>query len=64
LVDFARIEDMLRTRPQIVHTFAPHVTPLAAPMLLEAGRVPIRGLAEDRLIEEEAARLLAEAGLE
>jgi ATP-dependent Lhr-like helicase len=64
LVDFSRIEDMLTSRPQIVHTFAPHVTPLAAPLLLEAGRVPIRGLAEDRLIEEEAARLLAEAGLE
>jgi ATP-dependent helicase Lhr and Lhr-like helicase len=64
LVDFSRIEDMLTMRPQIVHTFAPHVTPLAAPLLLEAGRIPIRGLAEDRLIEEEAARLLSEAGLE
>jgi ATP-dependent helicase Lhr and Lhr-like helicase len=64
LVDFSRIEDMLTTRPHIVHTFAPHVTPLAAPLLLEAGRIPIRGLGEDRLIEEEAARLLAEAGLE
>lgn len=64
LVDFGRIEEMLTTRPQIVHTFAPYVTPLAAPLLLEAGRVPIRGLGEDRLIEEEAARLLAEAGLE
>lgn len=64
LVDFSRIEDMLLTRPHIVHTFAPHVTPLAAPLLLEAGRVPIRGLGQDRLIEEEAARLLAEAGLE
>ncbi|MFB2532989.1 ligase-associated DNA damage response DEXH box helicase [Paracoccus sp. p3-h83] len=64
LVDFGRIEQMLAARPRIVHARPPHVTPLAAPLLLEMGKVPIRGLGEERLIEAEAARLMADAGLE
>ena len=36
---------------------------LAAPLLLEMGRIPIRGSGESRLIAEAAASLLAEAGL-
>ena len=63
LVDFERIEAMLTARPELVHTTPPHVTPLAAPLLLEAGKVPIRGLGAERLLEAEAARLMAEAGL-
>ncbi len=63
LVDFGRIEEMLAARPLIVHTTPPHVTPLAAPLLLEVGKVPIAGLGEDRLLAEEAARMMAEAGL-
>jgi ATP-dependent helicase Lhr and Lhr-like helicase len=64
LVDFGRVEEMLaRAAGRIDWVRAPHVTPLAAPLLLEAGRVPIRGSGEARLVEEEAARLLAEAGL-
>lgn len=63
LVDFGRIEEMLAERPRIVHAHAPHVTPLAAPLLLEAGKVPIRGLGEERLLAAEAARMMAEAGL-
>ncbi|CAN5635857.1 ligase-associated DNA damage response DEXH box helicase [soil metagenome] len=64
LVDFGRIEEMLgRVEGRIDMVRAAHVTPLAAPLLLEAGRVPIRGQAEMRLMEEAAARLLAEAGL-
>ncbi|WBU61476.1 ligase-associated DNA damage response DEXH box helicase [Paracoccus albus] len=64
LVDFGRVEEMLAMRPHVVHARPPHVTPLAAPLMLEVGKVPIRGLGEDRLLEEEAARLMAEAGLE
>jgi ATP-dependent Lhr-like helicase len=65
LVDFGRIEEMLaRARGRIRHHHAPHVTPLAAPILLERGTVPVAGSGTARLIEEEAARLLAEAGLE
>lgn len=64
LVDFGRVEEMLaRAAGRITLVRAPHVTPLAAPLLLEAGRVPIRGRGEAQLVEEEAARLLAEAGL-
>ncbi|WBU57638.1 ligase-associated DNA damage response DEXH box helicase [Paracoccus sediminicola] len=63
LVDFGRVEEMLASRPEIVHAMPPHVTPLAAPLLLEVGKVPIRGLGEDRLLEEEAARMMSEAGL-
>ena len=49
LVDFGRIEEMLARiagRIDVVH--APHVTPLAAPLLLEIGRVPITGHAARR----------------
>ncbi len=64
LVDFRRIETMLAEATRIRHVRAPHVTPLAAPLLLEMGRVPIAGTGQQRLMEEEAARLLAEAGVE
>ena len=40
------------------------VTPLAAPMLLEVGKVPIQGMATDRLVAEEAMRLMQDAGLD
>ncbi|MCH8466539.1 MAG: ligase-associated DNA damage response DEXH box helicase [Roseinatronobacter sp.] len=63
LADFGRIEEMLRARGKIVHAMAPHVTPLAAPLLLEAGRIPIRASGAERVLEEEAARMMAEAGL-
>ena len=36
---------------------------LAAPLFLEMGKVPIKGRAESRLIQEEAARLMSDAGL-
>ncbi|MBB5221794.1 ATP-dependent Lhr-like helicase [Amaricoccus macauensis] len=65
LVDFGRVEEMLaRSRGRIDVVRAPHVTPLAAPLFLEMGRVPIRGRAEARLVAEAAAALLAEAGLD
>jgi ATP-dependent Lhr-like helicase len=64
LVDFGRVEEMLaRSRGRIDVVRAPHVTPLAAPMFLEMGHVPIRGRGEARLVAEAAAALLAEAGL-
>jgi ATP-dependent Lhr-like helicase len=64
LADFGRIEQMLRARPHIVHSLPPHVTPFAAPLMLEAGRIPIRGAGTERLLDEEAARMMAEAGLQ
>ncbi|MEO0989328.1 MAG: ligase-associated DNA damage response DEXH box helicase [Pseudomonadota bacterium] len=64
LVDFGRIEDMLdRTQGQIDHLNLTRVTPLAAPLFLEAGRIPVKGNAEERLLAEEVDRLLTTAGL-
>ncbi|MGI1662995.1 ligase-associated DNA damage response DEXH box helicase [Palleronia sp. KMU-117] len=64
LVDFGRIEEMLaRTRGRIDHVTLPRVTPLAAPLFLEPGRVPIQGLANERLLAEEAERVLEIAGI-
>ena len=65
LVDFGRIEEMAaRIGGRIDHVHLSRVSPLAAPLLLEPGRVPVKGLAEERLLAEEAARLLATAGLD
>jgi ATP-dependent Lhr-like helicase len=64
LVDFGRIEEMLsRSAGRVDVARAPHVTPLAAPLLLEMGRVPIKGKAEARLLADAAEALLGEAGL-
>jgi ATP-dependent Lhr-like helicase len=61
LVDFGRIEEMLaRSQGRIDHAAADRLTPLAAPMLLEVGKVPIKGLsAEDAILADEAS-LIAE----
>ncbi|MGS4944359.1 ligase-associated DNA damage response DEXH box helicase [Meridianimarinicoccus sp. RP-17] len=64
LVDFGRIEEMIaRTRGRVDHVTLPRVTPLAAPLFLEPGRVPVQGAGAERLLAEAAERLLAEAGL-
>ena len=64
LVDFGRIEEMLsRTHGQVDHVTADHVTPLAAPMLLEVGKIPIAGEGRDMLLERAAEDALAAAGL-
>ena len=64
LVDFGRIEEMLtRIQGRITHNILPRVTPLAAPLLLEVGKVPIQGAAQDRLLADEADRLMQAAGL-
>ncbi|MDG1472770.1 MAG: ligase-associated DNA damage response DEXH box helicase [Ascidiaceihabitans sp.] len=64
LIDFGRIEDMIRRidgRIDLIENT--QITPLAAPLFLEVGRVPVKGLAEEKLLAEEAARLMATAGL-
>ncbi|MEP2641967.1 ligase-associated DNA damage response DEXH box helicase [Roseobacter sp.] len=64
LVDFGRIEEMARRiNGRIDHVTLKRVSPLAAPMLLEAGRVPVKGAAEEKLLAQEAARLMQDAGL-
>ncbi len=65
LVDFGRIEEMLtRTHARVDHVVLDRVTPLAAPMLLEIGRVPVEGAGTERLLREEAEALMAAAGLD
>ncbi len=64
LVDFGRIEEMAaRVEGRIDLIRLDRVPPLAAPLFLEPGRVPIKGLAEEKLLAEEAERLMATAGL-
>ena len=64
LVDFGRITDMLdRFDGQFEHVVAPHVTPLAAPLLLEMGKIRIRGSAEEQLLADAAEAMMAGAGL-
>ncbi|MGH1424943.1 MAG: ligase-associated DNA damage response DEXH box helicase [Pseudooceanicola sp.] len=64
LVDFGRIEEMLaRVGTRIDHLHLDRITPLAAPLFLEHGRVPIDGAAQERLLSEESDRLMHEAGL-
>jgi len=64
LVDFRRIEDMMRrTGGRIDHVTPGRITPLAAPLFLEVGRVPIKGQAEEKLLAEEAEQIMGQAGL-
>ncbi|MEO0359086.1 MAG: DNA ligase-associated DEXH box helicase, partial [Pseudomonadota bacterium] len=64
LVDFGRIEEMVdRIEGRIDHVVLDRLTPMAAPLFLEPGRVPIKGLAEERLLAEETDRLMTISGL-
>ena len=64
LVDFGRIEEMLaRTGGRVDHVVLDRVTPLAAPLFLEPGRIPIKGEGRERILAAEAERLMAEAGI-
>ncbi len=64
LVDFGRIEEMItRIQGRIDHLRLPRVSPLAAPLFLEMGRVPVKGEAEEKLLAQEAARLMEKSGL-
>ncbi|MDO6584349.1 ligase-associated DNA damage response DEXH box helicase [Salipiger sp. 1_MG-2023] len=64
LVDFARIREMCaRVEGRIDLRRLSRVSPLSAPLLLEPGRVPVRGSAEERLLEEEVTALLEVSGL-
>jgi ATP-dependent Lhr-like helicase len=64
LVDFGRIEEMIaRTSGHINLRRLERVPPLAAPLFLEAGRMPVKGAAEERLLAEETQRLMQAAGL-
>ena len=63
MVDFSRVEEMLaRISGRIRHRRLTRLSPLSAPVMLEIGRVPIQGGgAEERLLQDEAAAIMAEA---
>ncbi|QGX97531.1 ligase-associated DNA damage response DEXH box helicase [Roseovarius faecimaris] len=64
LIDFGRIEEMLsRISGRIDLLRLPHISPFAAPLLLEVGKTPVQGEGHERLLAEEASRLMQEAGL-
>ncbi len=64
LVDFGRIETLLtRVGSNIDLRRLPRVTPLAAPLFLEPGRVPVHGEGRERMAEDAARRLMETAGL-
>jgi ATP-dependent helicase Lhr and Lhr-like helicase len=64
LVDFGRIEEMLtRTAGRVDHVVLDCVTPLAMPLFLEQGRIALAGAGRERLMEDEAAALMAKVGL-
>lgn len=64
LVDFGRIEELLdRVGDRIDLIRLPQVTPFAAPLMLEPGKVPIQGEGRERMAEDAALALLRAAGL-
>ncbi|MDC0738770.1 ligase-associated DNA damage response DEXH box helicase [Cognatishimia sp. SS12] len=64
LVDFSRIEEMMqRAGGNIDHHPLERVSPFAAPLFLEVGKVQVNGSADERLLAEEEAALLTAAGI-
>ncbi len=62
LLDIARLGAMLkRISGRITHKALARVSPLAVPVLLEIGREPVAGGAEDAILEEAAGDLAEEA---
>lgn len=65
LIDFSRLEEMLsRIDRRIDLIRLPRVSPLAAPLFLEPGKIPVDGKGRERLAEEAARALLRAAGLD
>ncbi|MDP2619701.1 MAG: ligase-associated DNA damage response DEXH box helicase [Hyphomicrobiales bacterium] len=62
LLDIARLGKMLeRIRGRIVHKDLDRVSPLAVPVMLEIGREPVFGAAQEELLAEAADDLAGEA---
>lgn len=60
-LDIKRLGALLkRIKGRIVHRALDHVSPFAAPVMLEVGRVPIKGEAEEAILAD-AANLIEEA---
>lgn len=64
LIDFSRIEAMLaRINGNIDLRRLPRVSPLAAPLFFEPGRIPVHGEGRARLASAQAQALMEAAGL-
>lgn len=64
LVDYSRIEAMLdRIGDRIDWFDLPQISPFAAPLLLEVGKIPISGGAEEMILATAADKLMRSAGL-
>ena len=62
LLDLARLADMLtRVQGRIVHEALERVSPLAVPVMLEIGREPVYGEAQDQVLADAAQALTQEA---
>ncbi|MEP1289648.1 MAG: ligase-associated DNA damage response DEXH box helicase [Nitratireductor sp.] len=62
LLDIHRLGEMLsRIRGRIVHKHLERISPLAVPVMLEIGREPVTGEANDVLLSEAAGDLIEEA---
>lgn len=62
LLDIRRLSDMLlRIKGRIVHQKLDHISPLAVPIMLEIGREPINGEAQESILAEAADDFLTEA---
>ena len=62
LLDIARLGGLLkRIKGRIVHQYLEQVSPLAVPVMLEIGREPVYGEAQDSLMAEAEEDLVKEA---
>ncbi|MCQ2005434.1 ligase-associated DNA damage response DEXH box helicase [Rhizobium sp. NRK18] len=62
LLDIARLGDMLkRIKGHITHRALEHISPLAVPVMLEIGKEPVAGEAQDAVLAEAADDLIREA---
>ena len=64
LLDLARLSGMLaRVQGRIIHRDLDRVSPLAVPVMLEIGREPVYGQAQDEILADAAESLVEEASL-
>ncbi|MDR3494636.1 MAG: ligase-associated DNA damage response DEXH box helicase [Ancalomicrobiaceae bacterium] len=62
LLDIRRLGDMLaRVKGRIIHRDLDHISPLAVPIMLDIGKVPVAGEADESLLADAADALIAEA---
>ena len=62
LLDIKRLSEMLsRVLGRIVHKRLERISPLAVPIMLEVGREPVHGEAQEQILEEASEALIDEA---